>query len=373
MKFVISTKELNYLVSTCLNIVAPKTTIPILANLLVEAVNDELIITSTDLTVGIRCFTDAKILEEGSTTIPARRFAQLIKELTSTNVEITTNQNETTEIVADTSRFKLNGMNKNEFPSLPSLSEAFHFKIKQADLKEMLYRTAFAVSREDNRYVLTGVFLNIANRIATFVGTDGKRLAKAHLSIDIDPAFTGNYIIPLKAVEEIQKNLLDEDEATVYLMKDKIAVEANQTTIISKLLSGDYPDVNRVIPQSSETSVALHRDELMTLLRQISLFTSENSHSVRFTLSDGELKLSANTMDIGEGKVSMPANYNGSKLEIAFNPAFFLDILRHSKGETVTLGVTDAYNPGVITDKEASPNVNASPLFVLMPMRLNEE
>ncbi len=375
MKFVISTQELNYLINKCSNVIPQKPTIPILANFLIEAVNDELIITATDLTVGIRCYLEAKILEEGATTVPAKKFAQLIKELTALSVQVSTNSNHITEIVADASRFRLNGMEKSEFPALPDIAGATQFKINQAELRDMLSRTAFSVSREDNRYVLTGVYLQIQNGIATFVGTDGKRLSKAHSKIDIDPHFSGNFIIPLKAVEEIAKNLEENGDATVYLLNDKIAVEATNTTIISKLLTGDYPDYNRVIPQRSETIVALHREELMSLLRQISLFTTVGNDSVRFTFSEGELRLSANTMEIGEGKVSMPVNYAGQKLEIAFNPGFFLDILRHSKKETVTMGVIDAYNPGVITDQENSAALmgNASPLFVLMPMRLNEE
>lgn len=374
MKFVIATQELNFLINKCLNVVAAKATIPILSNLLIEAVNDELIITATDLTVGIRCFTDAKILEEGATTLPAKKFAQLVRELTSANIEISTNSNEVTEIVANASRFKLHGMNKSEFPPLPNMSGAMQVKVKQSDLKDMLYRTAFAVSRDDNRYVLTGVYMHIANSEATFVGTDGKRLARGKVSLSIDPAFSGGYIIPLKAVEEILKNLNDDGDATLYLMQDKIAIESSNTMIITKLLTGDYPDVTRVIPEHSGIIVSLHREELMSLLRQISLFTADTTHSVRFAFSDGELKLTANTMDVGEGRVSMPVNYQGQTLEIAFNPNFFLDILRHTKEETVTMGVTDAYNPGVITDTGSMPtSASARSLFVLMPMRLNEE
>ncbi len=377
MKFVISTQELNYLINKCQNVVAPtqKATIPILSNFLVEARNGELIITATDLTVGVRCVLEAKILEEGATTLPAKKFSQLIREINAMNVEISTNENEVTEIVADSSRFKLNGMNAAEFPSLPDVADAIQFKVKQSELKDMFYRTAFAVSREDNRYVLTGVYLQIAQGVATFVGTDGKRLAKAHLSIEIDPAYTGNFIIPLKAVEEIVKNLTENEDATVYLMQDKIAIQSSMTTVITKLLSGEYPDYNRVIPQRPETILTLHREELMTLLRQIALFTADTNHSVRFTFSEGELRLAATTMDVGEGKVSMPVNYAGPRLEIAFNPNFFLDILRHSHKETVTMGVTDAYNPGLITDQESlqSEPAASSPLFVLMPMRLNED
>lgn len=371
MKFVIATQELNYLINKCQNIVAQKTTVPILSNILLEAYNDEIIVTATDLTLSIRCYGEAKILEEGGTTLPAKRFAQLIRELTTPNVELSI-QNEITEISANTSRFKLHGMSKNEYPNLPDVAEAVQFKIEQSVLKDMFYRTSFAVSKEENRYVLTGVCLTVQGGIATFVGTDGKRLAKAHVPIQIDPNFTGTYIIPIKAVEEISKNLLEQGEATIFLMNDKIAVEGSNISIITKLLAGEYPDVNRVIPQNPEILLVLHREELMTLLRQISLFIPDNHHSVRFTFAEGEVRLTANTMEIGEGKVCMPVNYLGPKLEIAFNPSFFLDILRHCKNETVTMGVTDPYNPGILTDNDTL-QPDSSPLFVLMPMRLSED
>jgi DNA polymerase-3 subunit beta len=297
-----------------------------------------------------------------------------VRELTTVNLEISTNSNEITTVIAGSSRFKLNGMSKADYPSLPDLSQANSFEMKQSELKDLLYRTSFAVSKEDNRYVLTGVFMHIANSWVTFIGTDGKRLARARHPIAVDPTFIGQAIIPIKAVDEIFKNLSEEVDVKISLMADKVAVEANQMRILTKLLSGDYPDVNRVIPEKSEIIVTLHREELSSLLRQISLFTADHNHSVRFTFAAGELKLTANTMDVGEGDVSMPVNYDGPKLEIAFNPGFFIDILRHCKGETVIMGLTDAYNPGIITDSENLINpLETSPLFVIMPMRLSED
>ncbi|MCB1111096.1 MAG: DNA polymerase III subunit beta [Chlamydiales bacterium] len=369
MKFVISTQEFNYLLGKLLNVVAQKATIPILSNILVEAGRDQITLTATDLTVGVRCTTEAKVLEEGAITVPAKRLAQLVRELTAVNIQIST-VDDVMRIDADSSYFKLHGMNRSEFPALPPLNDAAQIKMDQAKLKDMFFRTGFAVSREDNRYVLTGVFLHVQNGEATFVGTDGKRLAKTRMTVNIDSSFNGSYIIPLKAVDEVMKSLGDEGEATVYLMSDKIGFEASDCLVITKLLSGDYPDVDRVIPQKPDTVVSLHREELISLLRQVSLFTADTSHSVRFTFSNGELKLTANTMEIGEGLVQMPANYSGDKLEIAFNPGFFLDILRHSKGETVNLGMIDPFNPGLITDECDDAE---SPLFVLMPMRLNED
>jgi DNA polymerase-3 subunit beta len=331
--------------------------------------------TGTDLAVAMRCVLEAEVLQEGGTALPAKLLAQLVGELTVPNLEIVTNHHDVTEIVAGASCFKLHGMSKEEFPSLPEMGGSARFSIKQSELKDMFFRTAFAVSREDNRFVLTGVFMRIEGGIATLVGTDGKRLSRFQKAIDIDASFKGGYIIPLKAVEEILKNLGEDGDATVQLMSDKVAIEASGTTIITKLLSGDYPDVNRVIPTAPSTVVVLHREELMVLLRQIALFTSDSTHSVRFTFINGELILAANTMEIGEARVKMPVNYQGEKLDIAFNPAYFLDILRHCKKERVLLGLDDSYNPGVIIDQEEPPLLTNTPipLYVLMPMRLSEE
>ena len=374
MKFIISTQEFNDIIGKVQQVVPPKPTIPLIGNLLLEARGGIITITATDLMVGIRCTTEAKIFEEGATTLPARKLAGLVRELTSVNLEISTNDHDITEIVAGTSRFRLNGMSKKEFPPLPDMLDAEKFTIAQADLRDMLFRTAFAVSREDTRYVLTGVGVRVQGKTATFTGTDGKRLARAHMAIDINPEFSQNYIIPLKGVEELLKNLSEEGTATVFLANDKIAIDTGSTLILTKLLQGEYPDVSRVIPEKSEVILTLHREELMTLLKQVMFFTADMSQSVRFSFLKGELKLSANTADIGEGKVSMPVNYHGAPLDIAFNPGFFLDILRHSKEETVSMGITDPYNPGVILDKSLKEGAAAtSPLFVIMPMRLNEE
>jgi len=377
MKFVIARQELNGLISKANNIVANKGTIPILSNFLIEASNDELTLTATDLTAGIRCYAKAKVLEEGATTVPARCFAPLMRELTSHHVEISSNDNDVIDIVADTSAFKMHGMNKSEFPSLPDFADSTHFKVKHDALKEALFRTSFAVSREDNRYILMGVCMKIADGTMTFTGTDGRRLARVYATIDIDKAFAREYVLPIKAVEEINKcfETSDEQDLNVYLMDDKVAFEGNRVTFITKLISGDYPELDRVIPEGSDVVVNLHREELMTLLRQISLFTAHTTCSVRFTFCDGELKITANTMDVGEGKVSMPVNYQGPQLDIAFNPGFFLDILRHSKQEIISMGLTDSFNPGIVTDGEMPATMTSlpNPLFVLMPMRLNEE
>lgn len=374
MKFVVARDELARLMSRVSGIISAKPTSPALGGVLFEADKDELVLTSTDLTMGIRCFTKAKVLQPGKALLPGKHFSSLLSTLTASNVAVAVGDTGKVEVNADSSHFRMYAMNQSSFPSLPEVEGATEFSIERGILREALYRTSFAVSREDNQYLLTGVHLEIKDQRLTFIATDGRRLARTNISANISPSFSGVYVLPIKAVDEIQRWLEgnEKDPVKLFLLGDKFALEASQVTVITKLLSGDYPDVDRVIPKSSESTVALHREELITLLRQVSLFAPEKEQSVCFCFTDGELQLSAASAKSGEGKVSMPVNYQGPQLDIAFNSGFFLDILKHSHQETVNLGLSDRYNPGVITDAEPDEE-DPDSLFVLMPMRFKKD
>ncbi len=366
MKVVVSKIDLVNLIGKIQSIVQTKPAIPILANVLIEAIDDQLIVSATDLTVSMRSVVEAKVVEEGAIALPARRFFGLVRELTSPQVKISAQTAELAEITTGTSVFKINGMNRSEFPALPDLAGAPEIAFTKAKLKEVLSKTSFSAAREDSRYMLNGVYLSSANGKVTFIGTDGKRLARVQMAMGSSSPIAGSYVIPLKAVEEMVK-MLDESEEEAYLAiaSDKISLVSSKLSLITKLLSGQYPDVERVIPAQLSQNFSIHREELISLLRQVSLFTSETSSSVRFTFETGQLFLSAMSHDIGEGRVSMPVDYAGPKLEIAFNPHFFLDILRHSRDETVRFGLNDPHSPGLITD-------SSDAIFVIMPMRLGD-
>lgn len=363
MKAILSRPELANLIGNIQSVVSNKPTIPILANVLIEAAEGLLTVSATDLTVSMRAQMEANIIEEGAITLPARRFFQLVRELTVPEIELRTTTDEIAYVQSGSSEFRLNGINRSEFPAFPDLTQGEHFIMQVDAFKDVLSKSVFAAAKEDSRHVLNGVLMQIESSHATFIGTDGKRLAKVNTPIDINPELKNNYLIPLKAVEEIVKSLDGDEAVKVSLMSDKIGIECGSTILITKLLSGDYPDVERVIPKDSSFDLTLHREELMTLLKQVSLFTTDKSHSVHFTLSPGELILTANSSEIGDGKVSMPVDYSGEPFEIAFNPFFFHDILRHCKDETVNFAITTPHNPGLITD---STTAN----FVIMPMRL---
>ncbi len=365
MKGIVSRPELVAMIGKIQSVVPSKPAIPILANILVEAYGNHITLSGTDLTVSAKVQMEARIEEEGAITLPARRFFQLVREMRAPEVEIECGSEEIATITAGSSKFRLNGIHKSEFPALPNLSNSTSFSIDGATFKEVLAKSVFAAAKEDSRHVLNGVLMHIQNGEATFIGTDGKRLAKILTPVELSESHTHDYLLPLKAVDELVKIMEDKNSVTVSLLPDKIGVEMGSYTLITKLLSGDYPDVERIIPEHSDLSFTLHREELMSLLKQVALFTTETSLSVQFVFNPGELTLLANTSEIGEGKVSMPVDYSGESMQIAFNPLFFHDILRHCKDETVSFSITNAHNPGLITDSSKAK-------FVIMPMRLSQ-
>ncbi len=378
MRLIIPRTELVNLIGKIQSVVPSKPAIPILSNILFEAEGNHVTISATDLTVSVRAFSDAKVVESGAVTLPARRFFQLIRELTAPQIEIHATKEGIATILAGTSQFKLHGMDRSEFPTLPDLSSEKSFVISSTQLKDMLGRTAFAAARDDSRQILNGVFTEIQGNQLTFVGTDGKRLAKVYDEIEFYSPDKVDFVIPLKAVEEMIHILDNDQKSRFIIMNDKIALESGSICLITKLLAGQYPDVDRVIPDASQMKViSLHKEELFTLLKQVSLFTSEMNYSVRFTFDKGDLRLEAMSSDIGEGKVNMPVDYDSDKLVIAFNPYLLFDILKNCTGDAAKFAVSDSYNPGMIKDfpiavKDPSTAVKNSlhAIYVIMPMRL---
>jgi len=364
MKLIISRTSLTELIGKIQSIVPVKPSLPVLANILLEAVDDQLILSATDLMVSIRAFTDAKILEEGSITLPAKRFFQLVRELTAPQIELHAATPETIFINSGSSHFKIHGMHKLEFPTLPNFSDGIRFTLLASLVKEIFSRTSFSAARDEQQKLLNSIYFEYQNELASFIATDGKRVAKFEVPLQL-PIPNCSLLLPIKAVEEILK-LIDGEENNVLfiLMPDKCAVEIGPITLMTQLLSGKYPDLSQVLPKKSSTPIAIHREELISLLRQISLFTSSQSAPVKFSFSSGELYLSAMSGAIGEGTVNMPVNYAGEKIDIAINPHHFLDVLRHSNDEVVHFDLFGSYNPSLVTD-------STSAQFTLIPMRLD--
>lgn len=378
MKFTISRLECLDLINRVASLVSPKPVSSILANVLIEAYGSSVRMTTSDQMVGMHCVSPALIEEEGGITLPMRHFALLMRQLTHHQLELNS-QGLKTEIVTPSSSFTLRGMHAAEYPALPALTGARSFSIPQGVLKRLLLSTSFAAAREDPRYVLASVMLSIQNSQACFVAIDGRRLARTLHPIAIDPQVSLSMCIPLKAVEEIAANLTEDmnEMATVSLFEGRIAVECGHVTLIAKLLEGEYPNYWEIIPEHSPITLNIHREEFISILRQIAVFCSAGSPSVRCCIESDKLVLLKNSEDLGEGHVSMPVDYKGSALELCFNPQHFLEIIRHCRGDEFLMGLTDAFNPIVITEFQEGRMVQNpstdTPFYILMPMRLESD
>ena len=359
----VSRAELVSLIGHLQTIVVSKPAIPILTNLLLTASSSSIALSVTDLIVSVQVKMSATVLEEGAITLPARCFFSLVRELKTAELCLSCEEKEIVTITAGQSQFHLKGMPRQTFPTFPDLTDGPVFSLECSVLKELLSRSAFAAAREDSRHMLNGILMRIQDHHIICIGADGKRIAKLWSTVDSPPLPQQDFLIPIKAVEEAIKMLDQEGQVTLSLFSDKVGFELDQVTLVSKLLSGTYPDVEKIMVLQPTMAISLHREELGALLRQLILFTTDGNSSVHFTFHVGELTMTVDHHDLGGGTVSMPIDYHGERQEIAFNPHFFHHILRHCRDETVLLSLTNAYTPGVITDSSQAK-------FVLMPMRL---
>ncbi len=365
MKTSVQTRDLLEAVQKVQTVVSSKSTLSILSNVLIETVDNALVLTATDLQVGVRCKTAARVKKEGASTIPAKTLFAILRELPEGEVKIEISEKDIASITCGDSYFRVLGSSRDDFPKLPEFLEKESFTLGQALLKDMLRKTAYSVSREDNRYALMGMDVVIENRVMMLVATDGRRLSKISAELGADVKLKRDFIVPLKAVEELQRMLGDEGDVRVFLAKNQVAFQLNDVLLVSRLIDGAFPDYERVIPDTSPQKAELDRREFFQVVRRAALLTTDQANLVRLAFSKGQLIITSSSPEVGEARVSMPAKYDGPELEIAFNPDFLKDVLGSMDEEVVSLELADSLSPGVIRGE-------GSFLHVIMPMRLQD-
>jgi DNA polymerase-3 subunit beta len=347
-------------------IVASKSTLSVLANVLIEALENKVVFTTTNLQVGIRCESPASVLEKGASTLPARTLFGIIRELAAGEVNLTIDEENVATIQCADSLFKVLGISKEEFPRVAQFQGEPLFTIPQAEFREMLRRTSFAVSREDPRHFLTGMYVSIDKKCLLLVGTDGRRLSRIQGHVEAPEDYTGSLIVPIKAVEELEKMLGDAGEVQVFLSGNQVGFQVGTDLLVSLLIDAKFPDYEGVIPKSSAGAAVLQREEFAAKVRQAALLTSEQSSSVRLRFQRDEVVITASTPELGEARVTMPVKYDGNPMSIAFNPMCIRDVLNCMDEDDITLDLIDSVSPGVIRGK-------GDFLHLIMPMRLPEE
>jgi DNA polymerase III subunit beta len=364
MKFSVSKDKLLEGLSTVQNVVSTRTTLPILSNVLLQAGEGEIRLTTTDLDVGVRGSVEAEVERTGATTLPARRLFAIVRELPATEIYFDIDTKNLASIRSGSSYFKILGLPEEEFPPLARFDEAKIFSINQKQLKDGLKKTAYAISTDETRYVLNGILFSFKDNKLTLVATDGRRLALVDLELEFPRSQEIDIVVPTKAVTELQRLLREDGEIKLSVGENQIAFELNRTLLVSKLIEGNYPNYRQVIPAEAKERITLERETFFSAVRRVSLLASEKSNSVKLIFSKSNIDIVANTPDVGEAKESLPVMYKGRDFSIAFNPEFLMAPLRNLPNDEIYLDLIDEMSPGVI--KIAEPF-----LYVLMPMRLS--
>ena len=361
MKLVISKVEFIKGLQAVQNVVSTRTTLPILANVLLSAKGDQLCLTATDLDVTITKTVQAKIEKEGSFSIPVKKLHSIAREVEGNNVEMEVTGNLCT-LESGSFSTKVNGLPAEEFPPIPEFKEQNTIRMGQAKAKSMLRKTAYAVSIDENRYVLNGLFLKVKDKKLTMVATDGRRLALTEGEVEQTQESPIEVIVPTKAIQELSRQL-EEGDLDIKITENQASFSiGKETIVITKLVEGAYPNYKQVIPAESKYRVAMDKEELLHAVRRAEIMTSDKANSVKMTFRENTLKLTANTPEVGESQETMAINYSGEETSIAFNPQYFIDPLKSLEEDEINFEFTDQLSPGVI-------KVNKPFLYVIMPMR----
>jgi len=372
MKVVLTRADLLKGISTVQSAVAAKNTMPILANVLLEARDKKLEFVATDLDMGIRCSVQAEVVEKGSITINAKKLSDIVRELPEASVDLEIDDNHKMILICQKSNFKVHGLPKDDFPILPEVKKDKVFKVKGSLLQEMTRKTIFAVSTDETRYVLNGVFFQVEGGKLRMVATDGHRLAFIQKKLEGKSDEKCSVIIPTKTLNELSKAISDvgkgkEDEVIVEIMAtdNQIKFVVEGVEIISRLIEGQFPNYEQVIPKESDKKVEASTSELASATRRVAILTSEKSNSIRYQIKPGKLSISSKTPDMGEAKEDMDVNYKGEEISIAYNAKYVLDVLKNVVTDTVSIELTQPLSPGVLR-----PKGDADYLCVIMPMRV---
>jgi DNA polymerase III subunit beta len=369
MKLTISKDQIINGLQAVQNIVSTRTTLPILSNVLLRAEGNRLELTATDLDVTISSLVEAGVQRPGATTLPVKRFFGIVRELSSPSIELDVDEKQACVITAGPSYYKINGLAAEEFPPLPRFAEKKRVQIPQEKLRSMLRKTSFAISTDETRFVLNGIFFSLKDHKITMVATDGRRLALVDEEVDIPVESDGEFIVPTKAINELNRLLTTNGQVEVKFTENQAAFalqdeKGSSVLIISKLIEGNYPNYRQVIPSETKERVALGREELLHALRRAEIMTSEKSNSVKLSFGKNNLAITANTPEVGEARETIAINYKGRDIAIAFNPGYLMDPLKSLENDEVYLELIDELSPGVL-------KINGPFLYVLMPMRMS--
>lgn len=362
MKITIKREELLRGIQTVQNVISSRSTLPILSNILLKCENNSLRINATDLDIGISCEIPVDIVETGAITIPAKRFSDIVRELPSGDVLIHAKKTNQIDIEGDQCRFKLQGLPADEFPKFPEFHDKEVIQMEQSILKDMFRLTSFSVSHEESRYVLNGVLVEIEGENVRMVATDGRRMAKITKPLLKEFKQKIKAIIPIKAVQEIGRNLKDEGQVSIVIGTNQVLVDIGGVLIATRIIDGEFPNYNQVIPKPVKTKARVNTQEFFSAIKRANLLATPDFQAVKFEIFKDKIVVSKTTPDVGESREEIFAEYTGEEVIVGFNPAFLIDFLKNVEQEEIEMEINGPDKPAVIRIEEY--------LYLVLPMRI---
>lgn len=372
MKFTVNQKNLLESLQKISGVVPARSTAPILENILFEVEENKLKITGTDLEVYITTETETKeIHKPGSVALPARVITEMVRSLPEIQILFELDENNRVKITTDQGLYQISGISKDNFPERPTFSNEKTIEIQNSLLKRMFSKTIFAVSSEELRPALMGVFIQIMADEFRMVATDGHRLSKI-----VDNSFRYDdspvrMIVPPKAVQIALKNFGEEGATKLTVDESGLGFIFNKTTLYTRLVEGEYPDYERVIPKDNDKKLVVSKDLLISSVRRVSIFSSALTHQVRFSLSQGKMSIYSEDLDIGgEAKEEIKVDYSADQMEMGYNAQYLLDILKHVDSNEVTFHLNNPVRAALVTPVKQKEN--ESFLMLIMPIKLSQ-
>jgi len=370
MEFSVSKSDLVRELGLTQGVVEKKTTIPILSNILVETDKDQIWLTATDLELGIRCACPARIKREGAGTIPARRLLDYVRLLPDADVQVKVADNQWASLICGRSKTRIAGMSRESFPELPEMPEELA-QIPLSVVAQMIQSTIFAISAEESRFTLNGALLLLRENGLVMVSTDGHRLALIEKHIPMTSlAAPFRALLPKKAMTEILKLASDDATKTIIFAgnDNHLFFRIDKRTLLSRKLTGNFPDYERVLPKEHPHHIVLQRDDLKAAIERVAQFADERSKAIRLQVLKDEVKVHSSISETGESEETIPVEYDGEVVEIGFNAQYMLEFLRSVGTTEVEFHFKDSNSAGEMRPRGGPEDTVYR--YVVMPMRI---
>jgi DNA polymerase-3 subunit beta len=368
MRLTISREKLQEGLNAVTASIPGKTTLPVLANILVETTDRGIKLSGTDLDIAVSTEVAADVEISGAVTIPAKKLSEIARELPPAPVRIAAIGEQRITLECGRSKFKLLGLPRDEFPTFPAVKFDDSWRIRSGDLQKLISHTAFAVSTEESRPILNGVLWELRPDRMSMIATNGHRLAKMDVPITGDSAPSNDLIVPPKALEQVRRLFPPEEELEIGRGENHIGFRSPFTAVYTRLIEGPYPNYEQVIPKDNDRVAIADKAALVSALKRMSVVASDQTHRIRLSFNSGMLKFSVQTPDLGEAQDELPIRFSGDQLDIGFNASYLLEILRYIPTDDVRITLKAPERAATLEPEGWSDP--ASYLCLVMPLRL---